>query len=95
MNLPILTEILTDRQTHIHRETVSHEDINRYLTTYRDRQRDRQTHRNRQTQRDRDSQYTILTGAEVNTEKFCPEVVQCCPRPEGNLAQLRGRIFQC
>jgi len=40
----------------------------------------------------------ILTGAEVNTEKLCPQVVQCCPRgrrPESNIAQLRGIIFQC
>ena len=25
----------------------------------------------------------ILTDAEVNTENFSPEVVQCCPRAEG------------
>jgi len=24
----------------------------------------------------------ILTGAESNIEKYCPEVVQCCPRAQ-------------
>jgi len=32
----------------------------------------------------------ILTGAEVNTEKFCPKVVQCCPRAEGPRVTLHN-----
>jgi len=32
----------------------------------------------------------ILTGAEVNTEQLCPEVVQCCPRVEGPRVTLHN-----
>jgi len=32
----------------------------------------------------------ILTGAEVNTDKLCPEVVQCCPRAEGPRVTLHN-----
>jgi len=39
----------------------------------------------------------ILTGAEVNTEKLCPKLCNIArgPNPQGNIAQLRGIIFQC
>jgi len=40
----------------------------------------------------------ILTGAEVSTEKIMPRSCVMLPegqRPEGNIAQLRGIIFQC
>jgi len=32
----------------------------------------------------------ILTGAEVNNEKFCPEVMQCCPRAKGPRVTLHN-----